>query len=109
MKPPTEEELIKRDMLWRAHSKRVEEKDPSALKMQDILEKCYPPTVPEFHEAYRKWMDLFGALMVDIRPAKGFKSLTLAAIAFKKWNVEEAFYCKALKDIFKKGYGDEYR
>jgi len=113
-KPPTEEELAERDQLWRAHSELTTKKDPDALHMQSILERCYPPDPKvrgyRWDEMYQKWRDLFGALLLDIGPVtEGFKSLVLANIAFKKWNVEEAFYCEALEDIFTIKYVDEYK
>ncbi len=114
---PTEEELIERDWLWRTHSEMVFEDNPLALRMQDILERCYPPdpTVKGYRwdEMYQKWRDLYGAIMIDITPigspvTEGFENLALASAAFKKWDVEEAFYCEALRDIFTMRYRDEW-
>lgn len=90
----------------------VQEKDPLALRMQDILEKCYPPDPKvrgyRWDEMYQKWRDLHGALM-EIGPISGgWKSLPKVSAAFKKWGVEEALYCEALKDIFVVGYKDEW-
>lgn len=88
----TKEDIYNCLKRYEEHKRMLTEGEPSALRLQRILEACYPGDQD-------KQEDLWCALVMDI--GTGFAPIGKIMRAFKRWDVEEAFDCPELKDLFR--------